>query len=54
MMVPPGGSRTYDVDQNGRFLIIRNDQAEAGVDKAPQIIVVQNWTEELKRLVPVR
>ena len=47
---PPGG-RTYDVSPDGRrFLMIK----EATQD-TPQahIIVVQNWTEELKRLVPV-
>ena len=54
MLVPPGGARTYDVAPDGRFLIIRNDQAEAAAGSAPQIVVVQNWTEELKRLVPVR
>jgi hypothetical protein len=36
-----------------RFLMIK----EAGADQGgarPQIIVVQNWTEELKRLVPAK
>jgi tRNA A-37 threonylcarbamoyl transferase component Bud32 len=45
--------RTYDVSPDGRrFLMIK----EAGADQAdarPQIIVVQNWVEELKRLVPI-
>ena len=43
--------RPYDVSQDGqRFLGIR----EGGTDEAVrlQIIVVQNWTEELKQLVP--
>ena len=45
------GSRRYDIDPTGkRFLMIKessNDEA------APErLIVVQNWTEELKRLVP--
>jgi serine/threonine-protein kinase len=47
---PPG--RTYDVSPDGRrFLMIK----EATQDK-PQapIILVQNWQEELKRLVPTR
>lgn len=35
----------------GRFLMIKpggSDQAGA----APSLVIVQNWTEELKRLVP--
>ena len=47
-----GGSQfsTYDVSSDGRrFLTIqRTEPQEAG----PQIQVVLNWTEELKRLVP--
>ena len=31
----------------------RSGQAEAGLGTEPQIVVVQNWFEELKRLVPV-
>ena len=46
-------NRPYDIAPDGRFLIIRSGQADAAVDTAPQIVVVQNWTEELKRLVPV-
>ena len=49
----PAG-RTYDVSPDGqRFLMIKDN---AGIDdtSAPaQIILVQNWFEELKRLVPV-
>ena len=33
--------------------IIRGDQAEAGVGTGRRSFVVQNWTEELKRLAPV-
>ncbi|MGH9252962.1 MAG: TolB family protein, partial [Vicinamibacterales bacterium] len=50
----PGGNvgRTYDISPDGqRFLMIKvgggSDQAAA-----PQIVVVQHWYEELKRLVP--
>ena len=50
----PGANagRTYDISPDGqRFLMIKvgggSDQAAA-----PQIVVVQNWFEELKRLVP--
>jgi serine/threonine-protein kinase len=52
MFVGPGG-RPYDIAPDGRFLIIRSDQAEAVSGPAPQIVVVQNWFQELKRLVPV-
>ena len=45
----PGG-RTYDVSPDGeRFLLIRQVEGASGTE---QIIIVQNWIEELKRLVP--
>ena len=53
MLVTQGGTRPYDLAPDGRFLIIRSGQTDAGVGTAPQIVIVQNWTEELKRLVPV-
>jgi eukaryotic-like serine/threonine-protein kinase len=41
--------RTYDVSADGqRFLMVKQPANQA----APQIVVVQNWIEELKRLVP--
>lgn len=44
--------RTFDVSADGqRFLMIK--QPSAAQATPPQIVVVQNWTEELKRLVPV-
>jgi serine/threonine-protein kinase len=47
---PQGGSHTgYDVFPDGRFLMI---QAGSQSDVASEIVVVVNWTEELKRLVP--
>ena len=43
------GPRNYDVAPDGRFLMIK----EGSNDRPPEpIIVVQNWSEELKRLVP--
>lgn len=46
--------RTYDVFLDGRrFLMVKEAGADQG-DAGPQIIVVQNWTEALKRLVPVQ
>ena len=51
MIQSGGGLRAYDVAPDGRFLIIRSAQAETVA--APQIVLLQNWFEELKRLVPV-
>ena len=52
--MPPsgGGYRPYDIAPDGRFLIIQRAQAAAGTAAAPEIVVVLNWFEELKRLVP--
>jgi len=48
---PQAGSHTgYDVFPDGRFLMI---QAGSQSDAASEIVVVVNWTEELKRLVPL-
>ena len=48
----PGGPRQYDVHPDGtRFLRITAGNTQTAV--APHIVVVQNWFEELKRLVPV-
>ena len=46
--------RTYDVSPDGkRFLMIKN--VSPGQTAADQrIVIVENWTEELKRLVPTR
>jgi hypothetical protein len=45
-----GLGRTYDVAKDGRFLMVK----EPAADRTPAIAmeVVQNWFEELKRLVP--
>jgi hypothetical protein len=40
-------NRPYDIAPDGRFLIIRSGQVEAGVGTATNMIVVQNWLEEL-------
>ena len=41
---------SYDVGSDGRFLMIKAADEEEG--QPGQIIVVLNWSEELKRLVP--
>ena len=45
-----GGS--YDVAPDGRFVMIPLPQ-QAGPASPGGIVIVQNWTEDLKRLVPV-
>ncbi len=42
--------RSFDVGPDGRFLINKPAEPTAAAD--PDIIVVENWFEELKRLVP--
>jgi eukaryotic-like serine/threonine-protein kinase len=53
MITNTGGNRPYDVGPDGRFFIIRGDPAEDGAGTLSNLIVVQNWFEELKRVVPV-
>jgi serine/threonine-protein kinase len=49
----PFGTRVYDVSPDGqRFLMIKESSGADGTPLAPSIVVVQNWLEELKRLVP--
>ena len=49
----PIGGRSYDVSPDGRrFLMIKAAGGPAGA--RAQVVVVLNWSEELKRLVPTR
>jgi Tol biopolymer transport system component len=48
-----GGNRPWDLAPDGRFVVIRSGQAEGGGSAPSNLVLVQNWTEELKRLVPV-
>ena len=46
--------RLYDVDPSGhRFLALKPVAAAADASPQSQLFIVQNWTEELKRLEPV-
>ena len=46
--------RTYDLAPDGRFLMVKESAAATDAEgPTAQIILVQNWFEELKRLVPV-
>ena len=47
MLRVQGSFRPYDVARDGRFLIIRSAQAEAGDGTSSNLILVQNWFEEL-------
>ncbi len=48
------GTRTYDVSRDGqRFLMIKEGRTDQTASP-PQIIVVQHFDEELKRLVPTK
>lgn len=42
---------SYDVAPDGRFLMIKPIGGDTAVAPS-QIVVIQNWLEELKRLVP--
>jgi hypothetical protein len=52
----PQVGRNYDVSPDGkRFLMIKEGPpADASGTPPPQLIVVQNWFEELKQRVPIR
>ncbi len=50
----PAGRR-YDISRDGnRFLFIKQNEAERRSSDSPSIVVVQNWSDELKRLVPAK
>jgi eukaryotic-like serine/threonine-protein kinase len=50
-----GTGRTYDVSRNGdRFLMLKAGGASTNGDAPADMVVVQNWLEELKRLVPTK
>jgi serine/threonine-protein kinase len=52
--IAPLTGRQYDVTPDGkRFLLIKNAASDGGTEARNQIVVVQNWFEELKRQVPV-
>jgi len=53
MMALPGAPRMYDVAPDGRFLMLKyvtpSNQRD---DLGPQVVLVQNWLDELRELVP--
>jgi serine/threonine-protein kinase len=44
---------SYDVAPDGRFLMIQPQVNAGDAESRSRIVVVRNWTEELKRLVPI-
>jgi len=53
-ILPGVNGRMYDVSRDGqRFLMIKGEDSAGQAAPPPQIVVVQNWFEELKRLAPV-
>lgn len=49
-----GDNREYHVAPDGRFLMLTGDAPTDGTaTPTAQLILVENWFEELKRLVPV-
>ena len=52
-LIAAGEGRTYDVSPDGkRFLTIKPSGGPEQTAASTSLIVVQNWFEELKRLVP--
>jgi len=48
-----GPFRTYDVTPDGQRFLMVQETAEPPAHLS-QIVLVQNWTEELKRVVPAK
>jgi serine/threonine-protein kinase len=53
LKLPSTSSFAYDVAPDGRFLLHRNASATREETSKPQIVMVQNWFDELKAQVPV-
>jgi hypothetical protein len=52
--IPQWWGLSYDISSDGqRFLMLKEGGAD-GTTAPASIIVVQNWVEELKRLVPTK
>jgi eukaryotic-like serine/threonine-protein kinase len=50
----PPTPRRYDIGPDGRFLMIKEAAGNDESRSRQRIIVVENWVEELKRLVPTK
>ena len=47
-----GTSRTYDVSADGQRFLIAQEAVGDRTSVSARLMLVLNWTEELKRLVP--
>jgi serine/threonine protein kinase/Tol biopolymer transport system component len=45
--------RGYDVAADGRFLMIKNEEGAGDQPARSSLIVIHNWPEELRRVIPV-
>lgn len=45
---------TYDVSDDGRLLMIKPVSTSGSTAASPHLVVVEHWTEELKKRVPVK
>jgi hypothetical protein len=45
-------SRTYDISTDDKRFLMLKQRDDVTTAAAPSIVVVQNWQEELKRLIP--
>jgi Tol biopolymer transport system component len=53
MMALPSAPRMYDVAPDGRFLMLKYvTPSSQRDDLGPQVVLVQNWLDELRELVP--
>ena len=51
----PGDARSYALTPDGqRFLMMKEERPPDAGSRATQIVVILNWVEELKRLVPTK
>ncbi len=46
--------RRYDILMDGRFLLVAREDQNGAEDSPFDIVVIQNWVEELKARVPVK
>ena len=50
---PAVTGRMYDISPDGeRFVLVKELSGGDGETEAPQVVLVENWFEELERLVP--
>jgi eukaryotic-like serine/threonine-protein kinase len=56
LTLPPGegAGRMYDASRDGQRFLVMKDSNESEAEPSARIILVQNWFEELKRLVPTK